>query len=183
MFRILVLLSISALGGALGGWMWSKVSKPSHAYLSWYITIVSGTCLLLGLFGLRLNSTSPVYVMISTPAESRILESQMQIEGTVSPPDSRVYILVRPEDSNVWWAQPAPVISGDGALSGTAAWTTTVYLGNEQDGQYKKFEVVALASTNLVILDFLNGDYLIEGDAIKDMPLLSRSNVILILRR
>ena len=107
------------------------------------------------------------------------------ISGHVSPGDARIYLLVHPTDDQYWWLS-APEIQG-----GTqGVWTTTINLGNDEQGAGELFQVMALASTNPKPIDVVRNVWLSnvaqstdDGVEVLRPPPLPRSEIVTIWRK
>lgn len=99
------------------------------------------------------------------------------IEGSVTPPEARVILLVHWAQDNRWWVQ-APARRGN-----LGAWQAEINLGTKERGAGQQFQIVAIASTNPWFIDVLKGYWLWEGGTVPRPPALPRSRVVSIWRR
>jgi hypothetical protein len=100
-----------------------------------------------------------------------------EVRGTTTPPDARVAVLVR-EGRNPRWRVQAPI-----ETINNGRWSLRVHLGDDHGGVGEHFEVVAVASTNLWLIDLLRGRLMWTGETLACPPALSASNVVTIWRR
>jgi hypothetical protein len=176
-----VFILISIISGGLGGLAWFKLNRNPKIIFSFFVGLVIAFGVFWGLQGLQFNSAKPVHIYIDTPLQATVQGTQAQIQGTVSPKNSRIYVLVHPIHTNKWWVQAVPSISDDATESAT--WTSIIYLGAENAGQGEYFEVIALASADSLIADILSGRFLSIGEVVETFPMLSRSNTIEFFRQ
>ena len=126
-------------------------------------------------------STPVAEVYVREPRETLTGESPwFSIEGTVSPPDATVRLLVQPSAADPdmmpsWWVQPPPRIVG-------GAWKAEICLGTAQRGADEYFQIVAVASPRPRLIDLLHHQRLDEGQRLNHIPALPRSEIVTIWR-
>jgi hypothetical protein len=128
--------------------------------------------------GLLLWNPPVAEVRIDAPADTAVVNGRLLlVEGTVSPPDAMVQILVHPssEYDDPWWVQPAPV-QEDGA------WDATIRLGKRKEGGGQYFQIVAVASPRPRLLDLLHYQRLEQGQRLDELPALPRSDIVTVWR-
>lgn len=128
--------------------------------------------------GLLLGSPPIAEVRIDVPVETAVVNGRkLLVEGTVSPPDALVQILVHPssKDEDPWWVQPAPIQEG-------GEWDATIRLGKRTDGRGQYFQIVAVASPRPRLLDLLHYQRLRQGQRVDALPALPRSEIVTVWR-
>jgi hypothetical protein len=100
----------------------------------------------------------------------------LTVEGTVSPPDARVYVLVHPNQDRYWWVQQ----EAKNGIQG--AWKAEVSLGGPNSGKKTHFQIIAVASSNPAIIDYLCNQGVAEGDQLKRPPPLPSTGMLTIWR-
>src|SRR5216684_1221158 len=122
-------------------------------------------------------NTPVAEVHIQEPRETLTGESPwLSIEGTVSPPDATVRLLVQPSAADpkrtpIWWVQPPPRIVG-------GAWKAEICLGTAQHGAEEYFQIVAVASPRPKLIDLLHHHQLDEGQRLDHIPALPQSEIV-----
>jgi len=98
-----------------------------------------GIFVAVGLISMCLDSQA-MEIKITRPENNAELGQQELVQGKVSSvTKSRVYVLVHPIVTNLWWVQnPPSVINADGT------WQTLCSFGTENQGKGEYFELVAI---------------------------------------
>lgn len=144
-----------------------------------WLSIISGTAATLSiyLFSIFWFGGPVAQVKIKVPPDLLATNrSWITIEGTVSPPDARVHVLVHPNQDLYWWVQQEATKGIQGA------WRAEVSLGIPENGKGTHFQVVAVASTNSIIFDVICNLGLAEGDQLERPPALPSTDMITIWR-
>ena len=107
-------------------------------------------------------------IEIIQPTQQASVGHQELVLGKVSDPNSRVYVLVHPMATKMWWVQriPSPP-NRDGS------WSTLCYFGTENQGIGEYFEIVGIQTEQ----------QLGEGQTLKKIPSRSvRSDIVIVKR-
>ena len=89
--------------------------------------------------GIKFWPNALLNVRITAPKDGARVGRALTVKGTLSDPQARLYLIVKPfSDRRYWWVQ-APVTSG-------AQWKATAVLGGEREGIGEKFSLFVLAS-------------------------------------
>lgn len=141
------------------------------------ISIAAGTagvvaCYLIAIFKF---GHPQAHVTISQPPSS-VDTVWVTLQGTVSPRDARVYILVHPDQNRSWWVQQEATRGPEGA------WKSDVSLGNTEVGSRTHFQLVAVASTNSAIADDVCNQGLAAGEELPRPPPLPSTPIFTIWR-
>jgi hypothetical protein len=79
-------------------------------------------------------------IRITSHQDNAKVDRPAKIEGTVTNPNAKVYIIVHPVDVPEYWVQPRASVNQDGK------WTSMVYLGRSTDNNPdKQYELMAIA--------------------------------------
>lgn len=125
---------------------------------------------------------TPVNVVITSPSTGARLEGyRVQVTGTVFPPDALVTVVIRSETDLKWWVQtivkPEPI--DDNKIG---KWTINGYIGTDKAGINKNFYIIALASADNVLFNLLTGRTIAARTSLKNIPLWSQSEPVVIRR-
>jgi hypothetical protein len=146
--------------------------------MSWRRPIIPVAISLIAVFFVAcivivLGQTGFAIIRISRPLDAaQVSGAWSSIEGTVSPADARVLVLVHPQDANKWWVQPQVRKGMDGA------WRADINLGEAR----KQFQLIAVASNAPWFLDLLRGRLPTEGEQLDRPPALPSSSIISVWR-
>ena len=109
-------------------------------------------------------------IAISSPSNQDDVPWRPVVEGKVSDPNAKVWVIVRPLSVSEYWVQPKASVNRD------RTWRAQVYIGRSgasDTGQF--FEVLAVANPQRNLK---------EGDILKDWPAgRARSHLILVKRK
>jgi hypothetical protein len=109
-------------------------------------------------------------VEIQSPKKNQEVGVETMVTGTVSDPQTHVYVLVRPLRTKFWWVQRPP---SPPARDGN--WQTLGYFGTPTEGNGEPYEIIAIAANKRLDLK--------EGQKLEDVPDLGvRSDVITVKR-
>lgn len=148
--------------------------RPLWFYL--FVSISIAICI-IGCFWLLNVKVSPVSIEIVDPNDgTQIKESRYLIKGIVKNPNSRVNVVVRPLESSDYWVQDSPTIDGNGN------WQINAYLGERNIDNEEKYEVIALAINENLLITWLTGNYLLVGRQQYLPKNSNRSNIITLTR-
>lgn len=133
------------------------------------MSLVGITCLIL-LFSCNKTEKIPadIKVQIESPQQNAEVGLTEIVKGKVSNPKVKVYVLVHPLLTNLWWVQriPSPP-NQDGS------WQTLCYFGTETEGIGESFEIAAIVTRNR----------LEEGQTLTELPKdVVRSDIITVRR-
>ncbi len=120
------------------------------------------------LLGTTIATSESVQVRIEQPQQDSEVGQHEIVRGKVSDTNARVYVLVHPMMTNLWWVQrlPSPP-NQDGS------WQTLCYFGTETEGKNEYFEVIAIVTHK----------NLKEGQILKELPSDAiRSDIIMVKR-
>lgn len=108
-------------------------------------------------------------VRISAPSNNARVAERVYVQGTVSPRNTTVVVVVHPLDTSGYWVQPKPTTRSDGR------WKVQVYIGRPGQADIgKHFEIQAFINVITPVK---------EGDVLSDWPETSnRSDVIEVQR-
>lgn len=169
--QMLLTLGGAIVAGAITLWRTRKrdVSVMIAGVVAAFIMLVSGLYLH--------RAPTATTIRITSPNDGATVEYRPLIRGTTSRADARLYVLVRPRASEVWWVQNTPVVNPDGT------WQVPIYLGTELIGKNEPYEIVAVAtSANDIGRALQTGDFS-PGDQLARVPTtIARSNVIVVRR-
>jgi hypothetical protein len=141
------------------------------------LSLAAGTAaVVLAYLGSILRFGHPQAEVRVTQPPLRVDSAWVTLEGTVSPPDARVYILVHPDQNPTWWVQQEAKKGMDGA------WKSEVSLGNPEDGRRKHFQYIAVASSNPALFDDVCNLGLGEGERLPRPPALPSTPMYTIWR-
>jgi hypothetical protein len=132
--------------------------------------------LLCAIISLSRPPQGNVSVEIENVQSGQIVEdSWIDLNGSVSPPEARVFILVHPRTGDRWWVQEPPRQVG-------GAWECRVNLGTTIKGRGEYYQVMALASASSRFLDVVRGRQLWYRSTCKRPPVLPHSNIVMLRR-
>lgn len=116
----------------------------------------------------KAEKLSDVKIQIEAPLQNAEVGLQEIVKGKVSNPKAKVYALVHPLLTNMWWIQrmPSPP-NQDGS------WQALCYFGTETKGIGESFEVVAIVTNK----------NLEEGKNLTELPKESVRTDIITVRR
>jgi hypothetical protein len=177
----LVRIALSVFLAILCGGLW-RIANPSVRKLHLVLLVlISAIAFYGGLASLRLMSSGQVTVIIDEPASRTVSRNRrLLVRGAVSPATARVQLFVHPWNSNRWWVQETPAVVG---IEGdSATWETQVFLGTEDQSFNETYEIVAVGSDDSLLFDLLAERYFRPGDQLSSLPLLSRSQTLIISR-
>jgi hypothetical protein len=107
-------------------------------------------------------------IQIFNPKNNSAVEAKELVSGKTTNPELKVYVLIHPLLTNLWWVQRIPSPPN---LDGT--WRTLCYFGTPNMGIGEYFEIAAI-STEM---------HLQEGMVFKELPsAIARSDIILVKR-
>ena len=88
-----------------------------------------------------LEAVQDIEIRITSHHDNAKVDRPAKIEGTVTNPKAKVYIIVHPVDVPEYWVQPRALVNEDGK------WTSMVYLGRSTDNNPdKQYELMAIAN-------------------------------------
>lgn len=124
---------------------------------------------------------SPANIVISKPQSGYILhDTELYVEGIVSPAESTVVVMVRSESDNKWWIQSA--IQPQEKINGIGKWTMKAYIGTKKEGINQTYNIIALASNDSPFFNFITGRALIST-TYGSLPTWNKSEPIVVLRK
>ena len=137
----------------------------------------TGMAISVYLFCIYLYNNPRAQVNIIQPVDQSVVNGAwMNIEGTVSPPDARVHVLVHPDQDLYWWVQKEAIRGIKGA------WKAEVSLGSLENGKRTHFQIIAVASTIPILLESICNLALVEGEQLKRPPALPSTEIVTIWR-
>jgi len=109
-----------------------------------------------------------VDIKIDSPAKGAEVGRKETVQGTVSDPTAKVFVLIRSVEDSIWWVQRVPhPPNRDGH------WETLCYFGKADEGPGENFLIIALVARGLK-----------EGQQFDELPLyVARSETIKVRRR
>lgn len=146
------------------------------------IIVVLGTAAAgaLGFIATSYLDTLPpphISIEISAPRDESEAQLRTVVQGTVSTAESDVYVFVHPLSTDRWWVQDRPQMLSDGR------WQVEVYLGTETVGVGDRYEIVAGASNEYVLLRLFRGTYLRPAEQLRELPQgVAKSNRVVVIR-
>lgn len=169
----------------------TKGQRIVHTRRRYLVALASSIVLGVGAWAagsLRFFPPSAVALSI-LPSQPQISDSEVVVtEGTLeitvtsSPADARVWILVHPRNSDRWWVQEQPrKFEVDTTLDG-AVWRGEIILGTATRGIGESYEVIAVASRDPYVFDYLANRVIQPETELFRLPVLSRSDTLLIRR-
>jgi len=138
---------------------------------------VSVPCILGVACVLWTRSEAIVVTIDGLNTEKQISKAWLTIEGTVSPEDARVFLLVRPVTADTWWVQSPPRKAPSGA------WRCEVNFGTSEYGKSDDYLVIAVATKMPQAFAFLSQTQLTESSKVQHLPSLPCSKVHVVRRR
>ncbi len=109
-------------------------------------------------------------IAITSPSDKDDVPWRPAVEGKVSDPKAKVWVIIRPLSVSGFWVQPKASVNRDGT------WRVQVYIGRQgpyDTGQLLEVLAVAYPHRNLK-----------EGDILKDWPAArAQSHLILVKRK
>jgi hypothetical protein len=124
---------------------------------------------------------SPVNIMITKPQSGyEQSDTELYVEGIVSPAESTVVVMVRSESDNKWWIQSA--IQPQEKINGIGKWTMKAYIGTKKEGINQTYNIIALASNDSPFFNFITGRALIST-IYGSLPTWNKSEPIVVLRK
>jgi hypothetical protein len=115
-------------------------------------------------------------VSISQPPSS-VDTAWVTLQGTVSPPGARVFVLVHPDQDRFWWVQQ------EAALGTAGAWKADVSLGNPEVGGSTYYQIVVVASNNSAMADDVCNQGMAAGEQLPRPPRLPSTPMFTIWRQ
>jgi hypothetical protein len=109
-------------------------------------------------------------ITITLPKE--IQSDISQVEGTVSPAKSTVFVIIRGEDSDRWWVQEETIVDSKGE------WSNSSHFGEKGTPVPKNYQVIALVGKPN---EFSNGQTIMHKDlnkVLQDHPLSAKKTVL-----
>lgn len=162
---------------ALFGLMRSNLFKRIGVGLVVIVLVLSIAAAAIAWSWLTTKSIKPVEITIADPHNDGAVTMRYLIQGSVSNPHSRVYVMVHPLTVPEMWVQNPPVVGADGS------WQTYAYFGTTTLGLGDQYEVVAIASDENFLVTLATGNYLKEGQIIQNLPRnTNRSEVVTVQR-
>ena len=151
--------------------IWTKGPLPLLAGI-----IIAGLSL-GGLYWLLSMPAPAVSIFITAPADGTEVELSQVIKGTVSPASARVFVLIHPMPTDMFWVQNIPLVGNDGT------WRTNGFFGTKEAGIGDSYEIVAIALAESWVVRWLKGSLLRPGATIKELPRdVNKSNVVTVRR-
>ncbi len=121
----------------------------------------------------------PVEVRITRPSNgAKAAGYKLRVEGTARPSRVLVTLVVRSESDDRWWVQD--VVQPDPA---TGRWAIESYLGTPEQGGGENFYIVALASADGPLTNFLLSRRLRPGMVVRAMPRWNQAEPLVVRRR
>lgn len=144
----------------------------------WLMLMLTISSALAFLSILKLQPPPPVSIAILSPRTNMCFTSQeLHVIGTVSPPNAKVFILVHPEDTDMWWVQSYPTVNKE-----TGQWQGVCYIGTKTMGIGRRYDIIAVGSIVPWIFDALLGRALLPGQTISILPLVNKSDIVVVKR-
>jgi hypothetical protein len=169
-------VTLYVLAFAIVGAMLAKLahSKTLSLFIGVLTVILAFTLLAL----MRSRAPLNAQVAIDTPKQqSAYYAPPVAVQGTVFPASATVHLLVHPEDTDSWWVQSAPEQD-----KVTGRWRSTCYIGTDSMGIGRRYDIVAVGSASPWFLDALWGRILVPGTTVKILPLISKSEIVVVTR-
>src|SRR5262249_6101098 len=135
---------------------------------SWFVSIAIGLTLMVLLP--RRGITQALQIVVTAPPPDSQVPERPIVEGTVTNPNAKVWVIVHPLEVSDYWVQPAVTVREDGH------WRVQVVIG--RPGQVdvgKYFEICAVANPKVTLQ---------EGQVLTGWPdTQATSNLIDVRRR
>lgn len=111
-----------------------------------------------------------ITLRITAPLNKARVPERPYVEGTVTRPNDKVWVIVHPMEVSDYWVQPSVNVKGDGS------WKVKIYIGIPGSVDVgKQFEIMAVANPR---------DNIKEGDVLSGWPeAQANSQVIEVTRR
>jgi hypothetical protein len=119
----------------------------------------------------------PVDVAITQPTLNSDVTMEYTVQGTVSDPSAKVYVLVHPLKTRETWVQQLPLVGRDGS------WQTTVFFGTSVLGIDEPYEVIALATKENSVVNFATGNNLKADQVLQQLPDHTNKSKVITVRR
>jgi len=174
---LLILLIIVATVALIGA-IYRFRGTILHNVVRLLIFFVASVILAVVFWALLANSrVTPTKVSITDPQDTTPVTMQYLVKGTVSDPNSRVYVVVHPLRVSEMWVQQSPIVDGEGN------WESSATFGTESLGIGERYQVIALATNDNFLVAFATGNLLREGQKLTSLPRKSnRSSLITVTR-
>lgn len=143
------------------------------------MALLIGIILTIGVgYFLANTPVKPIHVEISeSKIDTATTSDSCLVSGTVSDPNARVYVVIRPFMTKDYWVQEPATVDG------TGNWQLNAHCGEAIVGAGESFEIIALATHENFIVTWLTGNWLTPGNSIKELPINSnRSNIVNVKR-
>jgi len=121
-------------------------------------------------------------VSITSPSSGTAINGyHLTVVGTANPPDCRITLVIRSETDFRWWVQS--VIRPQHVQGQLGVWSISALIGTPNEGQFRNFHIIALASADSFWFNLLTGGrYLTPGQAPPSVPLWNQSSPVVIWR-
>ncbi len=173
---LIFLMTIAAI--VIGGVGYLLISKFRIGIRGGLITFIVSLVLTIVAWSLLASSeVTPLKVNITDPQDGRSVTRLYLAKGTVSDPNSKVYVIVRTLRMSQLWVQQPPIVDGGGN------WQASVYFGNEMISSDERYEVIALATTDNFLVTWATGNLLSEGQELLSLPRKSNKSGLITVTR
>ena len=139
--------------------------------------IVAGVIITILLLIEQMPST-PINITITEPTTGASVEMTYIVKGSVGSPKAKIYVLIHPISTSLYWVQNSPNVDFDGS------WESTCYFGTESEGVSESYEILALAYVEDWYRILNKNIKLKSGDVLKELPPnFNQSNIVKVIRK
>ena len=177
---ILVIVLTGVVLAALLDWLMRKgwIDPRNFASLGLFC-LISVAFALSSWAWLANTEIKPIHIEILDPQNGMEIRGfRYQVQGQVSEPNARVYVLVHPTAWADIWVQDTPLVDSSGD------WRVNGYFGTPGEGIAQDFEILAIATSENFLVTWATGNRLrlgpIDSDRVPQNT--NRSNIVTITR-
>lgn len=106
---------------------------------------------------------------IAAPPDKAKVPERPFVEGTVTDPNAKVWVVVHPMEVSDYWVQPSVTVKGNGT------WKVMIYIGRPGTIDVgKQFEIMAVANPKARLK---------EGDVLREWPEAQRKSQVIEVTR
>ncbi len=179
-YLVLVIVAVAVIAILVLGWLIQRRWIDRQNLIVLGVLCVTSIVIAI-VFWASLSSVkvTPIQVEILAPQDGvRIDSYRYLVKGTVSDPNARVYVVVRPLRPQDYWIQEQPTVDAKGN------WQANAYFGEPPPGPGagEDYEIIALATNENSVVTCMTGNCLQVGKT-KDIPRnTNRSNLVTVTR-
>src|SRR4030042_3322984 len=172
LFAHVVIVGLSGFLVYLLTWLWTSGQRFLLSVFLGALTALSVYLACIYLFENPMDQTNITMKQIP----HRINKAWVTVEGSVSPPGARVFVLVHPYKEPYWWVQQEARKGIQGA------WKSDIRIGSPENGGKNYYQIIAVASTNNKIIDAIHNLGIVEGEKLRRPPALPSTDITTVWR-